>query len=240
MPRLFAAIGLLTRIPVRRAFDPSELGGAAFLFPVVGAGIGVLQLGAFLLLAPRLPSLLAAVAVVALSAWLTRGLHLDGLADFADGLGGGRDREDALRIMRDPSVGAFGVAALVLVLAAKIAGVDALPSPAALVLAPALARFSIVPLCLFLPDAREGSGLASPIIAHLGPVDLAAAALVSAALVLVLAPRRGALCFGAVVLVSFLVAALARKRLGGVTGDVLGANVELSEAAALSASLLTC
>ena len=126
------------------------------------------------------------------------------------------------------------------VLAAKIAAVDGLPSPETLVLVPALARFSIVPLCLFLPDARDGGGLASSIVTHVGPVDLAAATIVCSALVLLLAPKRGAIAFGAVVLVSLIVGAMARKRLGGVTGDVLGANVELSEAVALSASLLTC
>lgn len=216
------------------------MGRAAFFFPVVGAGIGLLELGAFLLLAPRLPSLLTAVLIVAFSAWLTRGFHLDGLADFADGIGGGRDREDSLRIMRDPSVGAFGVTALVLVLAAKIAAVDALSTPEALVLAPALARFTIVPLCLYLPDARAGGGLASSITAHVGLVDVAIATIVSTALVLLLAPRKGAVSFVAVVLVSIIVGSLARKRLGGVTGDVLGANVELSETLVLAVSVVSC
>jgi adenosylcobinamide-GDP ribazoletransferase len=108
------------------------------------------------------------------------------------------------------------------------------------VLVPALARFTIVPLCLFLPDARAGGGLASSIVSHVSAFDLAAAAIVSFGLVLLLAPRRGAVVFAAVVLISLIVGAVARKRLGGVTGDVLGANVELSEALALSASLLTC
>jgi adenosylcobinamide-GDP ribazoletransferase len=240
MNRILAAIGLLTRVPVRRALDASDVGRAAFFFPVIGAGIGLFQLGAFLLLGPRLPSPVTAVLVVALSAWVTRGLHLDGLADFTDGLGGGRDRAGALAIMRDPSVGAFGVTALVLVLAAKVAAVDALASPESLVLAPALARFTIVPLCLFLPDAREGGGLASSLTAHVGPLDLAVATILSLALVLFLAPRRAAVAFVAVLLVSFVVGALARKRLGGVTGDVLGANVELSEAMVLTVSVLSC
>ena len=135
------------------------MGRAALVFPLIGAAIGVLQLGVFRLLKPHLPSLVVAVLVVALSAWVTRGLHLDGLADFADGLGGGSTREDALRILRDPAVGAFGAIALVLVLTLKIAAVDALPSAGVLVLAPALARWTAVPLGYFLPYAREGTGL---------------------------------------------------------------------------------
>jgi cobalamin synthase len=141
----------------------------ARLFPLVGAGIAFCdQCSAAE--NHRLPSV--AVLVVALSAWVTRGLHLDGLADFADGLGGGSTREEALRIMRDPAVGAFGVIALVLVLVVKIAAVDALPSAEALVLAPALARWTAVPMGVFLPYAREGQGLGAALTGDAGRFEL--------------------------------------------------------------------
>lgn len=237
MTRLLAAIAFLTRIPIRRRFDAAEVGRAALFFPLVGAGIGLLQLGVLRLLNPHVPSLATAVLVVALSAFLTRGLHLDGLADFADGLGGGKTREDALRIMRDPAVGAFGVVALVLVLALKIAAVDALASPRALVLAPALARWTAVPLGFFLPYARESAGLGSTMTSGTGRAELAGATVLAIALSFLFPWKLALFSWTAALLASLLVGAIARRRLGGMTGDVLGANVELAEAAALTAAL---
>ena len=237
MTRLLAAIAFLTRIPIRGRFDAAEVGRAALFFPLVGAGIGLLQLGVLRLLKPHLPSRAAAVLVVALSAFLTRGLHLDGLADFADGLGGGATREAALRIMRDPAVGAFGVIALVLVLALKIAAVDALASPPALVLAPALARWTAVPLGFFLPDARESAGLGSAMTAGAGRFELAGATVLAIALSLLFPWKLALFSWTAALLASLFVGTIARRRLGGMTGDVLGANVELAEAAALTAAL---
>jgi len=237
MNRLLAAIAFLTRVPIRRSFEASEVGRAALFFPLVGAGIGLMQLGALRLLKPHLPSLLVAVLVVALSAWVTRGLHLDGLADFADGLGGGSTREDALRIMRDPAVGAFGVIALVLVLAVKIAAIDALRSPEALLLAPVLSRWSAVPVGFFLPYARDSAGLGAAMTGGTGRLELLGSTVLAAALSLLVPWKLAVLSWPAVLLASLLVGAIARRRLGGQTGDVLGANVEIAESCALVAAL---
>jgi cobalamin 5'-phosphate synthase/cobalamin synthase len=237
MTRLLAALAFLTRVPIRRKLEASDVGRAALVFPLIGACIGLLQLGALRLMKPHLPSLAVAVLVVALSAWVTRGLHLDGLADFADGLGGGSTREDALRIMRDPAVGAFGVIALVLVLALKIASIDGLRSPEALVLAPALARWTAVPIGYFLPYARESAGLGAAMTGGTGRFELLGATVLAAAISLLFSWKLAALCWAAVLLVSLLVSAIARRRLGGMTGDVLGANVEIAESCALVAAL---
>jgi adenosylcobinamide-GDP ribazoletransferase len=237
MTRLLAALAFLTRVPIRRSFDASEVGRAALFFPLVGAGIGLLQLGALRLLSPHLPSLLAAVLVVALSAWVTRGLHLDGLADFADGLGGGSTREDVLRIMRDPAVGAFGVIALVLVLAVKIAAVDALPSLEAVVLAPALARWTAVPIGFFLPYARQSQGLGAAMTGGAGRFELFGSTVLAVALSFLFPWKLAVFSWAAVLLMSLLVGSIARKRLRGMTGDVLGASVELTEASVLVAAL---
>jgi cobalamin 5'-phosphate synthase/cobalamin synthase len=237
MTRFLAALAFLTRVPIRRSFEASEVGRAALVFPLIGAGIGLVQLGAFRLLRPHLPSLLIAVLVVALSAWMTRGLHLDGLADLADGLGGGSTREDALRIMRDPAVGAFGVVALVLLLAIKIAAVEALDSGHALVLAPALARWSAVPLGFFLPYAREGQGgLGAAMTGGAGLLELLGSLVLALGLSFLVPLDFAIRSWAAVLLVSLLVGGLARRRLGGVTGDVLGASVELAEASVLVAA----
>ncbi|HEY7699590.1 MAG TPA: adenosylcobinamide-GDP ribazoletransferase [Vicinamibacteria bacterium] len=240
MTRLLAALAFLTRVPVspfHKSFDASEVGRAALVFPLIGAAIGLLQLGAFQLLRPHLPSLLTAVLVVALSAWVTRGLHLDGLADFADGLGGGATRDDALRVMRDPAVGAFGVIALVLVLAVKIAAVDALSSGNALVLASALSRWSAVPLGVLLPYAREGGGLGAAMTGGAGRFELFGSTALALSLSFFVPLTFALRSWVAVLLVSLLVGAMARRRLGGMTGDVLGANVELAETSVLVAAL---
>ncbi|MGH9334855.1 MAG: adenosylcobinamide-GDP ribazoletransferase, partial [Vicinamibacteria bacterium] len=196
MTRLLAAVAFLSRFPVRRKFESSDLGRAAVFFPLVGAAIGLLQWGAFRLLTPRFSSFAVAVALVALSAWITRAIHLDGLADFADGLGGGWTRENALRIMRDPSIGAFGAVTLVLTLAAKVAAIDSLKSEGALVLAPALARWASVPLGFLLPCAREGEGLGAAFSAGAGRMELVGATAMAIAISLFFPPRLSVLLWG--------------------------------------------
>jgi cobalamin 5'-phosphate synthase/cobalamin synthase len=237
MTRILAALAFLTRIPIRRSFDAAAVGRAALFFPLVGAAIGLLQMGLHRTLKPHLPAMVVAVLVVALSAWVTRGLHLDGLADFADGLGGGATRERRLEIMRDPAVGAFGVAALVLVLALKIAAIASLSSGAALVLASALSRFSAVPLGCFLPYAREGTGLGAAMASGAGRLELLGATVLAVLLSLLFEARLVLFSWGFALLASLLVGSLAKRSLGGMTGDVLGANVEIAEASVLLAAL---
>ena len=229
MKRLVAALAFLTRVPISTAFTAEDVGHASIFFPVIGVGIGALQLGLWKLASPHLTSLVVAVLVVTLSAWLTRALHLDGLADFVDGLGGGRTREDVLRIMKDSRIGAFGAIALVLVLGTKIAAVDAIVSPEAFLLAPALSRWTPVVLAYSLPYARSNTSLPGP-AAYVGKLELGVATFITAGLVGLLGH---AVLAGVVVLVSVLVGVIAKRRIGGVTGDVLGANIELAEAAVL-------
>jgi adenosylcobinamide-GDP ribazoletransferase len=230
--RLLAAVAFLTRIPIRTAFTTEDVARAAIFFPLVGAGIGLVQLGVWRLASPHLSGLLTATLVVSISAWLTRGLHLDGLADFVDGLGGGRTREDVLRIMKDSRIGAFGAIALILGLCMKIAAVDALVSPEALIVAPALSRWTPVALGFVLPYARPG--VSAP-AGHVGAFELVGATLVGAVFMVL---WGHVVLAGAVVLVSVAVGLMARSRLGGVTGDVLGANIELAETAALVVATL--
>ena len=151
-----------------------------------------------------------------------------GLADFVDGLGGGRTREDVLRIMQDSRIGAFGSSALVLVLFTKVAAIEE-PAPwQALVLAPALSRWSAVLMGFMLPYARESAAPSS----HFGKRELLGATVMLAAACF-LAPRLAARMWAGVLVVSLIVGAIARRRIGGVTGDVIGANLEIAEAAAL-------
>jgi adenosylcobinamide-GDP ribazoletransferase len=225
------AVAFLTRFPAGGgALSPR----AVPWFPLVGGALGAAAGGAAIGLADLVPPLLAGALAVALELAITGALHVDGLADSADGLGG-RDREHALAIMRDHALGAYGASALVLDLLAKSAALgvlaqegDVLPVVAAF----AVARAAPLPLAAALPYARAaGTGGA---LAGLGPVPAAAGvALAAAVAVAAGAPET----LGAAALVTAAVWWLARRRLGGVTGDVMGAAIELSATAALIAAV---
>ncbi|HET9551537.1 MAG TPA: adenosylcobinamide-GDP ribazoletransferase [Anaeromyxobacteraceae bacterium] len=232
------AIAFLTRLPVPGAagFDGADVGRAAPLFPAAGALLGAILAAAGWLLAPRLPPLLTAALLLALAALLTGALHLDGLADTADGLGGGRTREDALRIMRDHAVGAYGASALVLTLLVEVAALSALagrPGAAAwIVLAFTASRWSPVALSRFLPSARAGAGLGAATAAHVSTVALlVATAIAGVAAVPLRLPGLAALLAAFAFAAAF--GALCRRRIGGVTGDTLGASAQLVEALVL-------
>ncbi|GHB23863.1 MULTISPECIES: adenosylcobinamide-GDP ribazoletransferase [Streptomyces] len=247
------AFGTLTALPVHVSRWDREAARAGMLCaPLAGLVAGLLAAasGALLLLAGSGP-LLAAVAAAALPAALTRGLHLDGLADTADGLGSARPAEDALRIMKQSDIGPFGVITLLFVLMAQVAALyelygrgwedGALGTVAAAVvarLALTLASRRGVP-----PARPEGLGAAVA-----GTVPLRAATAVACAVVAGCA-GAGAL-LGGYGAVHHALAALAGlgaaqlmlrhcvRRFGGVTGDVFGALEETAATVALLALVL--
>jgi cobalamin 5'-phosphate synthase/cobalamin synthase len=216
--------------------DARAVGRASAAFPAAGALLGGLLVAARHALPDRLPAPLQAGLLLALLALLTGALHLDGLADAADGLGGGRTREDALRIMRDHAVGAYGAASLVLLLLVEAAALSELLRVATadrwLVLALTVSRWAPVPLARALPYARPGGGLGAAVTEHGGRVELAVAtAIVLGAAAWVGWPGLAAL--GAAALLLLGQGWLLRQRLGGLTGDTLGAAIVLSEALVL-------
>ncbi|MGC9447100.1 adenosylcobinamide-GDP ribazoletransferase [Cereibacter johrii] len=231
------ALALLTRLPLPGQALPDRGAGAAWAWPLAGVAVGGLAaLTAALALAVGLPATVAAALALAVQALATGAMHEDGLADTADGLWGGWTRERRLEIMKDSRTGSYGVAALVLVgllrwsaLAAALGGGVVL-----LVAAAVLSRVPMVGLMALLPNAR-GAGLAQ----SLGRPDRRQAALAAAvglglalllmgpaALVLAVAGGAAALALGLV----------ARAKIGGQTGDILGASQQLSEAAVLVAA----
>lgn len=234
------AFQFLTRIPVGGTLTRADLGRSCAWFPLPGAVMGVAVAGGAWLAAGHVPPALAGVLAAAALAWLSGGLHLDGLADLVDGLSGGRgDRDRALAIMRDGRIGAHGAAALVLVLLAKSAALAELVArgePWALVAAPAVARFCAVPLVVAFPYARP-EGLGKPFHGTAGAREVGVAAVLAAA---ALAPGLpGSLAQAAAAVgVAQAVALVARRRLGGLTGDVYGAAIELAELAFLAVAAL--
>ncbi|GII60034.1 adenosylcobinamide-GDP ribazoletransferase [Sphaerisporangium krabiense] len=232
------AVGTLSIWPagLPRA-DRETAGWAMTLAPLVGLLLG-LAAGAVMTLAGLLVSpLLAAVAGVAALAALTRGLHLDGLADLADGLGSGRPAAQALEIMKRSDIGPFGVVTLVLTALAQVAAA-AEAGPAALVLAGTAGRLAVTWACVAgVPAARPG-GLGAMVAGTVRRTSAiyASAAVAAAALAIGLVAEHPVIYLVAAAAglgAAWAVLAHAIRRLGGITGDVLGALVEVSATIAL-------
>ncbi len=235
MSGLRTALSLLTRIPVGTAAWPEgALARAVPWFPIVGALVGAAV--AALYAGSRLvwPAPLAAVVAVGLGIALTGAFHEDGLADTADALGA-RDRDEALRILKDPTHGTYGVLAIVLSVALRVGALAALDGWAALALLPAAHALSRAGagVLLWVVGPATGAGLAASYAVAVTPRGAAAGvglALVVAVLSLGVWGLPAALVAG---LGTAAVGALARRRLGGVTGDVLGAAQQVGEVAVL-------
>lgn len=238
------AFALLTRVPVRVIAEPSDIGRAAHWFPFVGAALG----GAGALAAwglhyvKAMPPVLSALLLVGLGAWVTGAIHLDGLADMADGFGGGRTREDVLRIMRDPCIGAFGATALVLVVATKVMALSTLLEREVairfILVAPVLSRWTIVALATWLPYARVDGGLGHAVTSGSSFTRLPIGTVITLVIAGAVLGVDAVLPAVFAVLTMATCGLAARRRLGGVTGDVFGASVELSETAVLIAGVL--
>ncbi|HEY3195112.1 MAG TPA: adenosylcobinamide-GDP ribazoletransferase [Candidatus Dormibacteraeota bacterium] len=231
-----SAMAFLTVIPVASAKgEPGERLGRAY-FPLIGALVGLVAGGAFVAVQAIATPLVAAVAATATLALLTGGLHLDGLADAADGLLGGGDVARRLEVMRDPRVGSFGATAIVLVLVGDVAALSAL-SPAvavvALVVAGALSRWAMLAMVTLMPYVRD-SGLGTAAWGSHRKFDLVLGTAL-AAIACLLDWRRALVAALLVSLAALVVAALARRRIGGATGDVYGATAEICQLAALTA-----
>ncbi|MDC7789109.1 adenosylcobinamide-GDP ribazoletransferase [Rhodoplanes sp. TEM] len=235
---LRVAVGLLTRIPMAHPDGPapSYLARAMRVFPLVGAGVGaavgVVYLGLLLVGVPVLP---AAALALGVSALLTGALHEDGLADTGDGFGGGHDKARKLEIMRDSRLGTYGAVVLMVTFAAKLFALAALPRVAVLpvlVTAHALGRAAIPALAFKLPAARTdglGARAGSPT-----QTVVVTAGVIAAVLTLIMLPLKEALLSVAVALLAAAaVGALARRQIGGQTGDVLGAAEQAVEVAVL-------
>lgn len=253
------AVGTLTRIPVRpHTVDRRAAGMAMSVAPLVGlllaALIGVpMSALSWALEVPGRPlaSLLVSMLAVTALAWITRGLHLDGLADLADALGSNRPPEQALAIARQPDIGPFGTMALVLVLVVQAVAlgvaIDTGGGTMALATALVASRLALTWACIPHWPAARADGLGA-MVAQSTRVSVAGG--VTAALILIgglsgwllTSSAFGAMLVpagvGSSLLAGWLMLRLARRRLGGITGDVLGASVEMAFAASVVAMAL--
>ena len=236
---VLAALSFLSAVPVGRAVElgPRDLRRSAALLPAVGAIVGALVALVAWGSAQVLPPFVAAVLGIAAGVTVTAALHLDGLADVADGIGASLAGSDPAHAMRDPHVGTFGIAAVVLDLLLRTSTLSALVVtgfPWPVVAAATLSRVAPVAIAWRLPYAGGGTGTWT---AGIGARAVAVASLIALAVAI---PCAGIATLGmivAVVAASTLIGRWSNRRLGGVTGDVFGAAIELGETLALVAVL---
>lgn len=234
MRAFIVALQFLTRFPTPRIADfrPDDVSRASVYFALVGALIG-LVLVVTSLVAGAVSSAVAAVGVVIAWVWVTGGLHIDGLGDVADAFGAAhRDPERFMQVLRDPHMGTFGVLAVTLQVIAKVVLVEDIvrngSAMLGLFLVPAWARWSALVLAQWVEPLAEGSGARFKWAISIRSVAINLAAL--SALSIVVAP--------ALLVAPIIAAALVlywRFMTGGITGDCLGASIEVTETALLLA-----
>jgi adenosylcobinamide-GDP ribazoletransferase len=240
------AVSFLTifRLPYTAAqmATPADLAGSFSWFPLVGLMLG-LGMVALTHLFQSAPPLLLAVILTAYLAIMTRGLHLDGLADLADGIGGGYSAERRLEIMKDSHTGAFGALALVFAVLLKSAAIYTLVLGhcwPGMLLAPALSRFAMVLGAYRMPYARTAGGLGKPFLEGMDSQQLLVAFSLSVMFLVLFSMKFGVFYLGISMGCAGLMRFLARRWLGGMTGDVLGALNEITEIVLLGTSACCC
>lgn len=241
LTEILLALVLLTRLPLPRLSDASFAGGAraVWAYPLAGALVGGIAASVgVVLMALGLPNMIAAGGVIAALALLTGAMHEDGLADTADGFWGGHTPARRLEIMKDSQIGSYGVLALILVTGLRwssysvLLPMDVLP----IVIAAMMSRAGLPLLMAQLPHARTtglSRSVGTPVLSH-------------ALLALLIATGLGSALIGTVAIaalvsalvVAGLVGAVARSKIGGQTGDVLGAAQQLGELAVLLGLLI--
>lgn len=237
----FIALQFFTRLPIPRwvGFEPHWLHHASRYFPLVGLVVGAIAAAVYWSAAQVLPPAVAVLLSTAAGIYLTGAFHEDGFADTCDGLGGGMTRERALEIMKDSRIGAYGAIGIILLLAVKCAALAHLPilaTVAALCVAHPLSRLMAASL-IWRMDYARAEGKAKPLAQQMTSAEFAIATACCVPAVLAATAwgwldwRGIALGAAAMVLVTRWFARKLDRRLGGFTGDCLGAVQQLTEAA---------
>ena len=236
---LFAAIGFLTIVPIPERWKGSgdELARSIPFLPVVGAMLGFAAAGLDSLVLRHLPRGVAAVLLVTALVAITGGLHVDGLADTADGFLSSRPRARILEIMKDRNSGPMGVAAVVCVLSLKIASLSAIATPTlkatAVLLMPLAGRSATVIAMTLLPYTRPEGGTGAVFAEHRSWAGLVVALAAPVGLGWWIGRGAGLALAGGAFAAAVAMSIWSWRKIGGWTGDTLGATCEVAEAVAL-------
>lgn len=228
----FTALMFLTRVPIPGwvGHDPAWLNACTRYFPLVGLLVGILIAGAYTLLQLVWPAPLALLLALVFGVLLTGAFHEDGFADFCDGFGGGWEREQVLRIMKDSRLGTYGTIGLLLLMAVKFTALMALGGAAiiALIVAHSWSRLVAVSVMRGLIYVRDDHGKSKPLATELSARDLGVMLVYTSPLALLLGWHSLAVIV-ALLLLRWVFMRYLQRRIGGYTGDCLGALQQLAE-----------
>lgn len=241
---LGAAFTFLTRIPLGglASHDPADLPASAAYFPVVGLAVGAIGGIAYWATAAIWPASVALILATCATVIATGAFHEDALADALDGFGGGWSRDQILAIMKDSRVGSYALVGVTLVVGLKLAALFAITTRdatagnvvSALIAAHTLARWSSLPLIWQYPYVRptgdgDRASAGRPFVAGVSTARFAAATAITVSIVGLMEPERAIACVVTTIVVSALAGLYFRHRIGGITGDALGAANQIVE-----------
>jgi adenosylcobinamide-GDP ribazoletransferase len=238
--RFFTALQYFTRLPVPRRTSQEHLGKAAIFFPLIGVIVGGLAALVLILLQRVLPLSTAVLCTIAFAAFLTNALHEDGFADTFDGFGGGWSKERIVEIMRDSRIGVYGALALIFLILCKFNFLSAL-SPNQnwrwLIVGHTAARWTTLPLSAWLPYAGT-AGQGKLVAKQIGRVQVLVGTFILLPALLLLSWQAALITFLVAGVVTLLSGLYFRARLGGITGDCLGAANQFTEVALYLAAVV--
>ena len=233
MKRLLTAFSFLTIVPIRTGDGGKiDLGRSMAVFPLIGLLLGAMLVGVDLLLTPLINERLVNILLITLLTFITGGLHLDGFMDTVDGIAGGKEKKKILEIMRDSRTGAMGAMAVVLLLLIKWEALNSINDEtkvAALLLMPMIGRYAMAELAFIAPYARESEGIGRPFTEGFTIAALIFAAVTAFVAAFIFNALTGIITLLAVALMVLIYSVYFKRKLGGVTGDVLGALNEITE-----------
>jgi adenosylcobinamide-GDP ribazoletransferase len=240
MMNFLAAFQFLTILPIKRNFTTEQIARSTVYFPIVGLSIGLVLAGLNWLMSLVLPDAVVNILLIALLAWCSGGLHLDGLADTMDGAAGHRSVERRLEIMRDSRIGGFGAIGLILMLMMQYILLDNVPNDLkwmTLIAAPTISRWAMV-YAIYAYQYARPDGLGKAFKEGVGLNQLIPASLITVAVVFGLWGPAGLVIAAGTFLVVLLTAAYLKNLLRGLTGDTYGAVNEAAVAAAFLVVIL--
>jgi len=237
MNSFLLAMQFLTIFPLKiRNFSDKKMSRALIYFPIVGLFLGLILSGLNILLSISNILMLASnIILVIILIILTGGMHLDGLADTADAFLSGKEKKEMLEIMRDSHIGVMGVLALISVILLKIGlltCVNTAIKPGILMLVCILSRWSVVLQMYFFPYARQ-DGKAKIFIEGMSLKKLILSAIITIVLAFMIRGTEGLIVLLVISVFAYVLGGFVSRKIGGITGDTLGATIELAEVISL-------
>lgn len=242
MKSFLIALKFLTIFPLAKELELQEetLAKSAKYFPLIGILIGSILVGVYFLFSFIFPPIIVSVIILISLTWITRGFHLDGFIDTVDGLFGGMDKDERLKIMKDVQIGSFGVIALVSLLLLKFTLILELSSqklfPLVLILTPGFSRWSMVlSMPLYFYPRNKGTGSFTKLVKKR---DVLIASIIMFIFAIGLLRLEGLILLFSAFIFMLLITQLISRKIGGMTGDTYGALNEIMEVIILASAYL--